>query len=124
MNKPGPVKILFEANEDHTNRIEIIGERPAVKAGILALIQTIATAENIDIQELLAEFARVAEVSEKFKKMDPGGLLGLLERLAADEMDCDGDCENCEEAKTEMSEEGRRLYEKFMGGRKDESSRN
>lgn len=124
MNRPGPVKILFEASEDHTNRIEIIGERSAVKAGILAVIEKIADADNIDIQELLAEFARVAEVAENFKKMESGGLLDLLEMLAANEMDCDGDCENCEESKTEMSEEGRRLYEKFMGGRKDESSRN
>lgn len=95
-------KVSFELTKDGTITIEVKGNKLAVKAGLLSIVERIADIEEVPMEDYIDEMRAAATFSNEMAK-DPGIIL------------CDGDCDNCERHE-EMHEEMKEFFDKMFGG--------
>jgi hypothetical protein len=95
-------KVSFELTKDGTITIEVKGNKLAVKAGLLSIVERIADIEEVPIEDYIDEMRAAAIFSNEMAK-DPGIIL------------CDGDCDNCDRHE-EMPEEMKEFFDKVFGG--------
>lgn len=101
-------KILFESTGDGTITIEVKGNKSAVKAGLLSIVERIADIEEVPMEDYIDEMKAVATFSNEMAK-DPSIILSeILNNLfGVDDEEpegCDGDWDNCDRHE-EMLEE-------------------
>lgn len=108
-------KIAFELTKDGKVTIEVRGNKVAVKAGIMAIVERVAEIEEVSMEEFIAEMQRANE----FAKKDLDEIFAeVLSKLFGDDEepeDCDGDCDNCDKHQ-EMSPELKNMFDKMFGG--------
>jgi len=105
-------KVSFELTKEGKVTIEVRGNKAAVKAGILAIIERIAEIEEVSMEEFIADMQRAVE----FSKKDPGEIFAeVLSKLFGDDEEpegCDGDCDRHEEMPPEL----KNIFDKMFGG--------
>lgn len=110
------VKILFEIKDGEVI-CDITGNKTAVKAGIITIMDQIAEAEGISTSELLEEFVAVAKMKGN---LDTSKLLKSV--ISENSRDCNGDwdnCDNCDiqrDKTAEPPEHIKAIIEALLGG--------
>lgn len=112
-------KVAFELTKEGKVTIEVRGNKVAVKAGIMVIVERVAEIEEVSMEEFIAEMQRANE----FAKKDPGEIPGeifaeILSKLFGDDEEpegYDGDCDNCDRHE-KMPEEMKEFFDKMFGG--------
>jgi len=90
-------KVSFELTKDGTITIEVKGNKLAVKAGLLSIVERIADIEEVPMEDYIDEMRAAATFSNEMAK------------------GCDGDCDNCDRHE-EMPGEMKEFFDKMFGG--------
>ena len=111
-------KVSFELTKEGTVTIEIKGNKSAVKAGLLSIVERIADIEEVPMEDYIDEMKEAAMFSNEMAK-DPGAILSeILDNLFGGDDEepggCDGDCDNCDRHE-EMPEEMKEFFDKRFG---------
>lgn len=70
-------KVSFELTKDGTITIEVKGNKLAVKAGLLSIVERIADIEEVPIEDYIDEMRAAAIFSNEMAK-DPGIILSEI----------------------------------------------
>ena len=111
-------KVAFELTKEGKVMIEVRGNKSAVKAGLLSIVERIADIEEVPMEDYIDEM-RAAIFSKEMAK-DPGVILSeILNNLFGGDDEepegCDGDCDNCDRNE-EMPQEMKEFFDKMFGG--------
>ena len=111
-------KVSFESTKEGKITIEVNGNRAAVKAGLLSIVERIADIEEIPMEDYIDEMRAVATFSNEMAK-DSGIILSefLNNLFGGDDEEPggrDGDCNNCDRHE-EMPEEMKEFFDKRFG---------
>lgn len=105
-------KVSFELTKEGKVMIEIEGNKPAVKAGLLSIVERMADIEEVPMEDYIDEMRAAATFAKEMAK-DPGIIFSeILNNLFGG---CDGDCDNCDRHE-EMPEEMKEFFDKMFGG--------
>lgn len=79
---------------------EVEGNKPAVKAGLLSIVERMADIEEVPLEDYIDEMKAAAILSNEMAK-DPGIIPSeILNNLFGGDDEepegCDGDCDNCD----------------------------
>ena len=112
-------KVSFELTKEGTVTIEIKGNKSAVKAGLLSIVERMADIEEVPMEDYIDEMRAAAVLSNEMAK-DSGVILSeILDNLFGGDDEepagCDGDCDNCD-GHAEMTEEMKEFFDKMFGG--------
>ena len=115
-------KVSFELTKEGKVTIEVKGNKSAVKAGLLSIVERIADIEEVPMEDYIDEMRAAAIFSNELTK-DPGIILSeILNNLFGGDDEepegCDGDCFNCgrnEDFAQEMLEEMKEVFDKMSG---------
>ncbi len=108
-------KVSFELTREGEVTIEIKGNKLAVKAGLLSIVERIADVEEVPMEDYIDEMKAAATFSNEVAK-DPGIIFSeilnnLFEGDNEEPEECDGGCDNCDRH-AEMKE----FFDKMFGG--------
>ena len=111
-------KVSFELTQEGKVIIEVNGDKAAVKAGLLSIVERIADVEGVPMEDYIDEMKAVAIFSKEMTK-DPGIILSeILNNLFGEDDEepegCDGNCGRCDRHE-EMSEEMKEFFDKMFG---------
>ena len=105
-------KVAFELTKEGKVMIEVRGNKAAVKAGLLSIVERIADIEEVPMEDYIDEMRAAATFS---KEMASEILNDLFGGDAEEPEGCDGDCDNCDRHE-EMPEEMKEFFDKMFGG--------
>lgn len=111
-------KISFELTKEGTITIEVKGNKLAVKAGLLSIVERIADIEEVPMEDYIDEMKAVVTFSNEMAK-DPDIILSdILNNLFGGDDEepggYDGDCDN-RDMHEEMPEEMKEFFDKMFG---------
>jgi hypothetical protein len=112
-------KVSFELTKEGRVTIEVNGNKSAVKAGLLSIVERIADIEEVPMEDYIDEMRAAATFAKEIAK-DPGIILSeILNNLFGGDDEepegCDGDCDNCDRHE-KMPEEMKEFFDKMFGG--------
>ena len=112
-------KVSFELTKEGKVTIEVNGNKSAVKAGLLSIVEKIADIEEVSMGDYIDEMKAVATFSNEMAKdlgIIPSEIFNNLFGGDDEEPEgCDGDCDNCDRHE-EMPEEMKEFFDKMFGG--------
>lgn len=112
-------KVSFELTKEGKVTIAVNGNKAAVKAGLLFIVERMADIEEVPMEDYIDEMRAAATFAKEIAK-DPGIILSeILNNLFGGDDEepegCDGDCDNCDRYE-EMPEEMKEFFDKMFGG--------
>ena len=108
-------KVSFELTKEGKITIEVKGNKAAVKAGLLSIVERMADIEEVSMKDYIDEMRATATFAKEMAK-DPGIILSeILNNLFGGDDEepegCDGDCDNCD-----RHEEMKEFFDERFGG--------